>query len=762
VAAVLLVALVAGACAWRPDVAGPVRLAARAQSSKIYAADGSLITTLHAAENREDVPLARIAPFLVDAVVATEDRRFWHHRGVDLRALLRAAATDLRTGQVAEGGSTITQQYVKNSLLGPERSLRRKVQEASLAWRLERQYPKAAILAGYLNTVYFGNGAYGAQAAAAVYFGTTADRLSLPQAALLAGLIRSPAGYDPYAAPAAALRRRNAVLARMADLGMISRGAARAAAAEPLGVAERPAVARYPAAHFVEEVKRFILANPAFGATVADRERALFTGGLRIHTTLVPAEQAAAEQAVARVLSEPGRDPEAALVSIEPATGHVTALVGGRDFFGPAPWARFNLATQKGRPAGSSFKPLVLAAALMAGVPLDRTYDAPPRITLPMPPPQPPWVVDNYEGAGGGRLDLVEATVRSVNTVYAQLVRDVGPQAAVDLARRMGIRTPLAAVPAAALGANDVTPLDMATAYATFANRGLRVDPTLVTRVTAPDGTVLWQHQRTTVRVLPRTVADLVTAVLEQVVARGTGVRANIGRPVAGKTGTGQAWRDAWFVGYTPERAAAVWVGFPDRQVSMVPPATRIRVTGGTWPAEIWQLFMADALATTPVTPLPSPGLPGALPPAPTTTAALAPVSVPNVVGMPADAAVERLSRAGLTATERRVPNTDYPPGYVVRQVPGPGARVPTGSPVTLEVAAAPPALVTVPDVLGLTEADARTAIAGAGLAVRVRVEAEPPGPGAAERRGRVWRQSPPAGSRVEPGSTVTVTRNPD
>jgi penicillin-binding protein 1A len=760
VAVAALLAAVAGACAWRPDVAAPVRLAAHAQSSKILAADGTVLTTLHAAENREDVPLERIAEPLRDAVVAIEDQRFWRHAGVDLRALVRAAVSDFRTGRVAEGGSTITQQYVKNSLLEPERSLRRKVKEASLAWRLERQYPKDAILAGYLNTIYFGNGAYGAQAAAEVYFGTTAERLTLAQSALLAGMVRSPAAYDPYRAPDAARRRRNLVLDRMAEQRMISRRAAEAAKGEPLGVVARPKQVRYPAAHFVEEVKRFVLSNPAFGATAADRERALFTGGLRIHTTLDPAEQAAAEQAVARVLSQPGRDPEAALVSIEPATGYVRALVGGRDFFGAAPWAKFDLATQKGRPAGSAFKPLVLAAALAAGIPLERSYDAPARITLPMPPPQPPWVVDNYEGAGGGRLDLVEATVRSVNTVYAQLVLDVGPRAAVDLARRMGIRAPLAAVPAAVLGANDVTALDMATAYATLANRGLRVDPTFVTSVTTADGTVLWQHQRVARRVLPRGVADAVTGVLQQVVARGTGIRANIGRPVAGKTGTAQAWRDAWFVGYTPQRVAAVWVGFPDRQVSMVPPTTRIRVTGGSWPAEIWQLFMSAALAQTPVEPFPEPTPPE--PPAPTTTAPLPPVPVPNVVGMPATRAVDVLAGAGFSAVQRPVPDADYPPGYVVRQSPKPGALTRPGAAVTLEVAAPAAGFVTVPDVLGATESEARAAVARAGLAVRVRVEQEPPGPGAAGRAGRVWRQSPPAGTRVEPGSVVTVWRNPD
>lgn len=271
-----------------------------------------------------------------------------------------------------------------------------------------------------------------------------------------------------------------------------------------------------------------------------------------------------------RALSEPGRDPAAAVVSLDPANGHVRALVGGRDFFGGGPQSSFDLATQGRRPAGSAFKPFVLAAALEAGIPLATTYDAPPRLAVPLPGQQ--WEVDNYEGQGGGRLNLTDATVNSVNTVYAQLILDVGPGEAVATAARMGIASPLLPYPSAVLGTNDVSPLEMAAAYATLANGGMARVPTFVTKVVGMDGKVLYEHEPSAKRALEEATVDAEVGVLRQVIERGTGVDARIGRPAAGKTGTGQEWRDAWFVGFTPELVTSVWVGFPDRQLSMVPP----------------------------------------------------------------------------------------------------------------------------------------------------------------------------------------------
>jgi penicillin-binding protein 1A len=746
IAALALALVTVASCSWRGDVATPIARAAAAQSSKILDREGRVITTLHAEENRETVPLARISRSLQEAVVAVEDRRFWDHEGVDVRALLRAAITDAKTGRVAEGGSTITQQYVKNALLEPDRTLRRKVQEASLSYRLEQHWTKEKILEGYLDTIYFGNGANGAAAAAQVYFGVHAADLDLAQSALLAGLIRSPNRYDPFRSPSAALARRATVLDAMRDVGSASAGDVARATSAPLGIGDAPRVARYPAAHFVEEVKQFVLGNEAFGATRADRERALFTGGLRVQTTLDLDEQTAAEDAVAKVLSRPDSDPEAAVVSIEPRSGEVRALVGGRDFFGDAPSAKFDLATQKGRPAGSSFKPLVLTAALADGVPLSRTYPAPPRLRLPQPGGQAAWDVENYEGMGGGSLDLVDATVESVNTVYAQLITDIGPERAVAAARRMGIASSLLAVPSAVLGTNDVTPHDMATSSGTLANRGVRVDPVFVTRVTTADGTVLYEHRRAATRVVRRDVADAVTGVLQQVVERGTGVEARIGRPVAGKTGTTQAFRDAWFVGYTPDRVASVWVGFPDAQRSMVPPATREKVTGGTWPARIWQLFMSAALASTPVTPFAA------------EAAADGKAVVPDVLGLRLEEATQRLRVLGFQVKTTPAPDRERPPDLVAGQQPPASTATTRGSTVTLTITA--PAIA-VPDVLGMTADAARAALARAGLAVKVVVEDEPPSAGAAERRGVVWRQQPLAGTDVAAGALVRVSVNP-
>ena len=703
-------------CAWRTK---PLELpSATAQTSRIVAADGSVVISLHAEQDREVVSLAAIARPLTDAVVAIEDERFWSHPGVDVRSLVRAAAANAESGSVEQGGSTITEQYVKNVLLDTSRTLHRKVTEAALAVQVEHHYTKQRILELYLNTIYFGNGAYGVQAASHLYFARDASQLDLAQAAFLAGVIHSPAPTDPYRHPVEALDRRNVVLRKMASLGLVDGVTAARAKATPLAITPlRPE--RYPAPFFVERVKRFLLDDPRFGATPDARRDLLFKGGLRISTTLDPRLQAAAEAARDQIL--PGNavsQPSAAVVSIEPRTGFVRAVVGGRDFFGDGVSARFDLATQGSRPAGSSFKPLVLAAALQAGVPLTTTYPAPAHLDIALPPgsgPDPVWKVNNYDAdESAPSMDLVEATVHSVNTVYAQLILQVGPQQAVDLASRMGISSHLAPYPSAVLGTNDVTPLDMADAYATFATGGIHVAPTYVIRVTTADGTVLYDHEHQEDRVLDPAVADAATAVMGQVVARGTGrAAAVVGHPVAGKTGTGQEWRDAWFVGFTPQLATAVWVGFADRQRSMVPPATPFRITGGSWPAQIWQRFMAAALVPLPAAPLPTfpPASPTPTPTpttgpsttgvttstipvyvAPTTTTVAPPeVVVPSVLGMRGDEASARLAALGLVVVREDRADFVVAAGLVNAQSPGGGTSVPSGSTVTITVSTGPP-----------------------------------------------------------------------
>lgn len=720
--ALVLVAIAAG-CSYQSRSILPA-VPVGAQSSTLVAADGTVITTFHAEENRRVVPLEEIPQRLQDAVIAIEDERFYRHNGVDLRAIMRAIRTNTEEGEIAQGGSTITQQYVKQVLLGDDaQTIERKLSEASMAVQLERTYSKDRILELYLNAIYFGNGAYGVDAAAHQYFGKPLAELTLAESALLAGLVQRPSATDPYDHPHLAVARRNVVLDQMVKYGYATPEEAAAAKNEALalGSSTTPAAERYPAAYFVESVKQWILHDERFGATAAERRDLLFGGGIRIHTTVDLEAQAAAEAAMAEVLPRAGTDPDVALVAMEPGTGYIRAMVGGRDFFGNGERAKLNLATQgTGRQAGSSFKPVVLAAALADGMPTSTTYAAPACISIPLAG-QPPWRPCNYaESGAGGAVDLVEATVRSINTVYAQLIMDVGVEESMEMARALGVRSKLGNFPSAVLGSNEVTAVDMATVYATFANRGVHVAPVLVTRITRPDGTALYQHRHVQDRVLDADVAATVTAILEQGVQRGTGTAARLARPAAGKTGTANNWTDAWFAGFTPQLATAVWVGFAQGQIEMVPPRTPIRVTGGSYPAQIWRAFMTAALEGAPVEPFPTPPttttstteppstttteleVPGrptfptspvtAMPGSPRTTTTRPSdtngpgVTVPNVVGLYVLDAIDRLQAAGFNVVRRSAPATSGRSGEVVSQSPDGGRRAPRGSTVVIGV----------------------------------------------------------------------------
>ncbi|MDQ3982411.1 MAG: transglycosylase domain-containing protein, partial [Actinomycetota bacterium] len=575
-----------------------------AQSSKIFDAKGRLIATLHRGQNRTNVTLEQIPQHVEDAVISIEDQRFYEHDGVDLKAIFRAALANAASGDIEQGGSTITQQYVKNVIIAPgeiaERTLDRKLQEAALARQIEQELSKEEILERYLNTVYFGQGAYGVQAASKVFFGKSVWRLTLREGALLAALIRAPEDYDPFRRGKAAKRRRNVVLRQMASLGHVERAKADEAAAKGLALQPVREKDEYPAPYFVDYVQRILTYHPDFdflGKTTAQRTKRLFTGGLRIYTTVDLEMQAAAEEAVRETLPYPS-DPHGSLVALEPDTGYVRAMVGGRDWFAPPKkdrYAKLNLAivaepdlgrvkipgTKRylhqapgtGRQAGSAFKPFALAAAIDNGVPLSKRYDGSGPLVIEGVDNGGDYTVQNYEGGQFGEITLLEATVNSVNVVYAQLVEEIGEDPVVDVAERLGIQTPLQPYFSAVLGTNEVNPLGMAAAFGTLANLGDYHPPVAITRIvdsSKEQNREIYKDDTDSVEVLDEGAAYLTTSALQEVVRRGTGTAAAaIGRPAAGKTGTAQEYRDAWFVGYTPNLVASVWVGYPQGQIEM-------------------------------------------------------------------------------------------------------------------------------------------------------------------------------------------------
>ena len=560
----------------------PVR---QGNSSLVYGANGSLIGVLPAVENRTAVTRQETSPWMPKATVAIEDRRFYSHGGVDPVGILRALVADVSAGRIVQGGSTITQELVRNLYLSREQTLQRKVVEACLAIKLARVWPRATILTAYLNDVYYGNHAYGIQAAAETYYSVPASRLTLEQAALIAGLPQAPSYYDPLHNPAAALVRRDEVLRALRRTGDID-DAQYALAVRDRSLHLRPSPAyasREP--YLVGYVENLL--QQAYGAATVQ------AGGLRVYTTIRPRLQTAAVRALSSVVYA-RHDPAGAIVSIDPATGAIRALAAVTP---GTPGSEFDLATSAERQAGSTFKPIALAAAVEEGMnPWATRY-----LSAPFYDPSLDWRVRTYDGTYAGPETVAAATIHSDNTVYARLALDLGPGAIAAMAQKLGVRTELRPTPSLALGSAAVTPLDMASAYATLAAGGVYSKPMAIRKVVFPDSKVdaAWGavHQK---RVVPDWVAATVTRVLEENMLHGTGIGAHLaGRVDAGKTGTTDSYADAWFCGYTPSLETTVWMGYPRGEIPMLD-VHGAAVSGPTLPATAWRLFMEQALAGTP------------------------------------------------------------------------------------------------------------------------------------------------------------------
>ena len=575
------------------------------QRSLVYDRNGGLMASLHADQNRSPVTLNQVPPVVQNAVLDVEDNRFYQHGGVDLRSLIRALRSNVNGGGVLQGGSTITQQLVKNSILTPQRNVHRKIKEAVLAVRLENSMTKQQILERYLNTVYFGNGAYGVQAASEAYFNTDVGHLTVVQAALLAGLIRNPDGYDPVLHPKAAAERRAEALDRMVANNHLTQAEADSLKDSPV---PNKVFTPVPPAddYFTEEVKQALLADPRLGDTYQQRYNALFEGGLRIYTTLDPAMQFKAVAAVRDQLPPNSAPFTAALISIEPDSGAVRAMVAGSNFDA----AHYNLATGRGgtgRQPGSSFKPFVLAARLEAGGSPDDTVDGTSPCTLKVPG-YATYTAKNVEGDANGTLSLRDALAHSVNCAYIRVGVATGLDKVTEMAKKVGIRSPLAPFPSMALGTEEVTPLDMASAYATFADDGIYHQPRFVEKVVDASGKVMFSGPDKGKQVISPQIAREVVQTMQAVVQYGTGTAAALrDRPVAGKTGTTDDYGDAWFVGYTPQLSTAVWMGDPAGRTPMRN-VGGIRVFGGTYPARIWHQYMQYATEDMPVVQFRSPG----------------------------------------------------------------------------------------------------------------------------------------------------------
>ncbi|MEX0592755.1 MAG: transglycosylase domain-containing protein [Nitriliruptoraceae bacterium] len=750
------------------DIAPMGEAAATPENSFIYDRNGEQLAELTFEENRVPVALSDIPQVVIDAVLATEDASFYEHEGVSHFSILRAALSNFRSGAIESGASTITQQYVKAAFLTPEQTYQRKIEEAIYALEVERQLTKDQILELYLNRTYFGTGVYGVGTAAERYFSKDIGDITLAEAATLAGIVRAPERNNPIASPDNARARRDIVLRQMATHGFISEAQAEAAIAEPLRpVISEPPPPAYP--WWTDWVSRLLVneqlasdlgtqmsALDAMGATAEERRRRVFQTGLRIHTTLDPVMQDLAEAALREHLTyedeplhEIAQEPMGSIVSVEPGTGAIRALAIGPHTYGSCTedgsWigqteeslllcdrTKVNPAVRgvggSGRQPGSSFKPFLTAAALEYGLPASTTIDA-----------RGPQEIEGCFDVSTGReyvvrnsggddiLNMYEAVARSSNVYHAKLIAEISPDRLVNMAARLGISSPMEPFCSLALGAADVTPLEMATAYATLANRGEYCAPFPITRIEDSDGRVLWEHSPDCRQVVDSEVADRVVDILAGPVSGGgTAPGANLGRwPTRGKTGSTNDNVDAWFVGFVRQLATAAWVGYPNGQrhyvdeaaaetacgsqhfLNQCPPSRTLmqnvtvagqsyaRIFGGTIAAPMWRTYMGGAVEAFEPEGFPTP------PPLPSGL-------IPALDHLTDIEAMEQLAlEAGFRVQIEEV--EDYrPAGTIIRQEPEAGSERPLGSLIMIKVSDGTGELPIVPDIVGMERDAAR------------------------------------------------------
>ena len=727
------------------------------ERSDIYARDAKTLLATVYLDNRELVALDDVSLPARQAVLAIEDSGFYEHGPLNYSSLARAVIENLKAGQVVQGGSTLTQQLVKNTLgLDPyDRSFQRKFQELALSIRVEQTYSKDQIIELYMNEVFLGNGVYGLGTAADFYFHRRPAKLTLAQSALLAGLIRAPSYYDPLTRPGKSLLRRNDVLNRMMALGWISTEDGEAAKAEPIGIAKGAGelrLARRP--FFVDYLIDRIIADTdleftELGQNERQRRRALFEGGLRIVTTLDPKWQAAAQRAANRpwavyAAHPDSQEPEVAIVSVDNASGAIRTMLSGRDY---AKDAKDFVTT--GHQPGSSYKPYILATAFQEGIPPTQVYDSTSPARFPgVNADGSVWVVDNAEGAGShGLMDLYTATTHSVNVVFARLIMDVDPtkvddvtEAMTDLTRTKNGDRDIPGFASQATGSIEMSPLEMASGFQTIANDGKHCVPYAIQSISRGDD-LIYKHEAKCKQTIEPDIAHLITSMLRSVVTSGTAASALAGFGpwvVAGKTGTAQLNTNVWFVGYSAQVSTSVWVGYPG-DPEPLQDYFGTSVFGGTVAAPIWRAYMGQILGGLPVRGFPSPPAPKTAP-------------LPSVIGMPKGEAIQTLADAGFRAYVTMV-DALAPKGEIVSQTPA-GGQVPVGTLVRLGASTGIPPEIVVPDVVGLLAGQATKKLETAGFVVKI-VEQETPVP---EEVGRVLSQWPRAGRKKPAGTTITLT----